>query len=119
MTERGHWAVRARVERFIEPAVLLLLRDGPLHGYELQDRVRDLAGEEGAVDLGNLYRMLRALEAEGIVTSEWRAELPGPAKRTYDLTGTGRRLLTRWTEALRRAHGSIGRFLERYDEGRR
>ncbi len=78
--------------------------------------MRELAGEEGAVDLGNLYRVLRALEAEGIVTSEWRAELPGPAKRTYALTDTGRRLLSRWTEALRRAHGAIGRFLERYDE---
>jgi PadR family transcriptional regulator PadR len=120
MNERGHWAVRARVERFVEPAVLLLLREGPKHGYDLVERVRDVAGEEGAVDLGNLYRLLRSLEDEGLVTSQWRADVPGPAKRTYQLTDAGRRLLERWVEALRRAGVVIDRFLERYDrdEGR-
>lgn len=119
-TERGHWAVRARVERFAEPAVLLLLREGPKHGYELLDRISELAGGEGGVDMGNLYRLLRALEEEALVTSEWQAELPGPAKRTYRLTDPGRRVLDRWAEALRRASGVIEGFIERYDraEGR-
>jgi len=61
----GRWIVRARIERFVEPAVLLLLRDGPRHGYDLLERIPDLAGGEGTVDLGNLYRLLRALEREG------------------------------------------------------
>jgi PadR family transcriptional regulator PadR len=113
----GHWHVRARVERFVEPSLLLLLRERPLHGYELLERIPEL-GVEGRVDIGNLYRLLRALEQEGLVSSEWSAELPGPAKRTYELTEEGRRLLDRWAEALRRAQGTIGTFLERYEEGR-
>jgi poly-beta-hydroxybutyrate-responsive repressor len=106
------------VERFVEPALLLLLRERPLHGYELLERVPELAGEDARVDVGNLYRILRALEEEGIVTSEWSAELPGPAKRTYELTDAGRRLLDRWAEALREAQGVIEAFLNRYEGGR-
>jgi len=111
----GHWLVRARIERFVEPALLLLLRERPHHGYELIERLPEIAGAETRVDVGNLYRLLRALEAEGIVTSEWVADLPGPAKRTYELTADGRRLLDRWTAALRDAQTVIQSFLDRYD----
>ena len=114
----GHWAVQARVERFVEPALLLLLRERPMHGYELIERVPEIAGEDVRVDVGNLYRILRALEEEGIVRSEWSGDLPGPAKRTYELTDTGKRLLDRWAEALVEAQEVIGGFLRRYEEGR-
>ena len=110
----GQWHVHARVERFVEPSLLLLLRERPLHGYELLERIPEL-GVEGRVDIGNLYRLLRALEEEGLVQSEWSADLPGPAKRTYELTAEGRRLLDRWAEALNRAQGTITGFLERYE----
>ena len=113
----GHWDVRARVERFVEPSLLLLLRERPLHGYELLERIPEL-GAEGRVDIGNLYRLLRSLEEEGLVTSEWSAELPGPAKRTYELTAEGRRLLDRWAEALERTEETISSFLKRYEERR-
>lgn len=117
MVRPGHWYVHARVERFVEPTLLLLLRERPLHGYELLERIPEL-GVEGRVDIGNLYRLLRALEDEGLVRSEWSADLPGPAKRTYELTDQGHRLLDRWAEALRRAQGTISNFLDRYEERR-
>jgi|SRR5215470_8646143 len=117
LVEPGRWHVHARVERFVEPSLLLLLRERPLHGYELLERIPEL-GVEGRVDIGNLYRLLRGLEDEGLVRSEWSADLPGPAKRTYELTDDGRRLLDRWAEALQRAQGTIGGFLARYEEGR-
>jgi PadR family transcriptional regulator PadR len=114
----GDWAVRARVERFVEPALLLLLRERPMHGYELIERLPDVAGEDVRVDVGNLYRILRGLEEEGVVTSEWSADLPGPAKRTYQLTDAGNRLLDRWAAALGETREAIGSFLDRYGRGR-
>jgi len=117
-TRPGHWHVRARVERFVEPSLLLLLRERPLHGYELIDRLPEVAGE-GRIDVGNLYRLLRSLEAEGLVSSEWSADLPGPAKRTYELTDEGRRLLDRWAEALHQARADVQAFLDRYDQAER
>ena len=43
------------------------------------------------MDVGNLYRVLRALEEQGLVASEWDETVPGPAKRTYQLTDAGAR----------------------------
>ena len=110
------WAVRARVERFHEPALLLLLRERPRHGYELIELVGDLHGGD-RVDVGNLYRFLRGLESEGIVESEWRGDLPGPAKRTYRLTEAGEKLLGQWADALRETQAEVSTFLDRYEKG--
>ena len=112
----GHWSVHARVERFAEPALLLLLRERPAHGYDLLEHLPELTGEQ-RVEMGNLYRLLRALEEEGLVSSEWDASSPGPAKRRYALTPTGARLLDQWAEALRRSQERTSEFLKRYEAG--
>jgi PadR family transcriptional regulator PadR len=103
--------VRARVERFGEPAMLRLLAEGPTHGYELLERLPRLIGEE-RVDVGNVYRALRALEEEGLVSSEWEAALPGPAKRTYTLTDEGRGVLEQWQGSLRELRDGLTVFLD-------
>ena len=108
----GRWGVNARVERFSEPAVLLLLRERAAHGYELLEHLGGLTGEM-RVDMGNLYRVLRALELDGIVTSDW-----SDGKRTYELTESGSALLDQWASSLREAQGVIARFLDRYDQGK-
>jgi len=109
------WAVRARVERFEEPALLLLLRERPAHGYELLEALPELVPGQ-RVDMGNLYRALRRLEEEGLVRSEWDADAPGPARRVYELTDAGRELLAQWVDALARARDRIDRFLARHRE---
>ncbi|MGH3010805.1 MAG: helix-turn-helix transcriptional regulator [Gaiellaceae bacterium] len=113
-TGEGAWRVRARVERFGEPALLLLLREAPAHGYELLERLPELLPDE-RIDMGNLYRVLRSLEEDGIVQSEWDADAPGPAKRIYELTDDGRALLDAWAEALGGAAENVGAFLARYE----
>ncbi len=107
----------ARVERFAEPALLLLLRERPAHGYDLLERLPELTGE-ARVEMGNLYRLLRGLEEEGLVTSEWDDSSAGPAKRRYAITPAGEQLLDRWAEALRRSQLRTDRFLARYEERR-
>jgi PadR family transcriptional regulator, regulatory protein PadR len=113
--ERG-WEVRARVERFGEPALLVLLAARPTHGYELIERLPELSGEE-RIDVGNLYRALRSLEDEGLVTSAWSADLPGPTKRTYTLTDQGHELLGAWLAALAHLRDGLTTFLDRAQEG--
>jgi PadR family transcriptional regulator PadR len=97
--------------RFLEPALLALLRERQTHGYELIAQLPALLGTD-RVDVGNVYRALRALEERGLVTSEWRDDLPGPAKRSYEITGDGRRALARWSEWLREARERIDNLLE-------
>jgi poly-beta-hydroxybutyrate-responsive repressor len=113
----AHWRVFARVERFTEPAILLLLREQPAHGYELLERLPELIGEQ-RVEMGNLYRLLRGLEEEGVLVSNWDESSPGPAKRRYEITDRGRALLDQWVEALRRSQDRTARFLDRYEERR-
>ena len=68
--------------------------------------------------MGNLYRLLRGLEEEGLVSSEWDDSSPGPAKRRYAITPAGERLLGHWAEALQRSQERTARFLARYEERR-
>jgi PadR family transcriptional regulator, regulatory protein PadR len=112
----GEYDVRARIERFAEPAVLLLLRERPAHGYELLEQLPEFTGER--VDMGNLYRFLRVLERDEIVSSEWDDEAPGPSKRIYELTDEGRALLDQWASALELSQTRLASFLRRYEEGR-
>ena len=115
-TESGDWEVRARVERFGEAALLVSLAARPTHGYELIERLPELSGEE-RVDVGNLYRSLRSLEEEGLVTSEWQPDLPGPAKRTYTLTHEGHAVLASWLAAVEQLRDGLTMFLDRAEEG--
>ena len=99
------------MERFGEPALLLLVSQGSTHGYELLERLPALIGE-GRVDVGNVYRALRAFEDEGLVVSEWRGDLPGPAKRTYTLTDEGRSVLALWLDSLGSLRDGLKAFLD-------
>jgi poly-beta-hydroxybutyrate-responsive repressor len=111
----GPWRVRARIERFVEPAVLLLVRGRPAHGYELLEQLGELLPGE-RIDMGNLYRVLRALEEDGLVSSQWDDGSPGPAKRIYRLTDSGEAVLADWVAALHAAQQRITSFLTRYGE---
>src|SRR5215213_7664773 len=113
---RGH-ARGGRIERFQVAAILLLLHERAAHGYDLLDRLPELTGDD-RVDVGNLYRVLRRLEEQGLVRSEWDESIAGPAKRTYELTDAGREALERWAASLAETRDRIDRFLERLQEGR-
>ena len=113
----GRWQVRARLERFMEPAVLLVLRDNPGHGYELLEQLQELMPAE-RIDMGNLYRVLRSLERDGLVDSTWDESAPGPAKRVYVITESGRRVLAQWVEAFTKIESQIDQFRKRYKEQR-
>jgi len=113
----GRWKVRARLERFSEPAVLLLLRDAPAHGYELLEQLPELMPAE-RIDMGNLYRILRSLESEGLVSSTWDDLSPGPTKRIYAITDSGRTVLDQWVGAFSKAQQQIEAFVRRYEQQR-
>jgi PadR family transcriptional regulator len=70
------------------------------------------------IDMGNLYRILRSLEREGLVSSTWDDNAPGPAKRIYVITQSGRRVLAQWVEAFKEIEQQIAVFTKRYAEGR-
>jgi PadR family transcriptional regulator, regulatory protein PadR len=77
-------------------AVLAQLRSEH-YGYTLRKALADLGLD---IDEGTLYPLLRRLEAQQLLTSEWREE-GGRKKRFYKLSAEGRpvlkQLLAEWT----------------------
>jgi PadR family transcriptional regulator PadR len=69
-------------------AVLAHLR-AEHYGYTLRKALADLGLD---IDEGTLYPLLRRLESQGLLTSEWREE-GGRNKRFYRLSADGRQML--------------------------
>ena len=87
----------ARIPR-TQLVVMVALRDGRAHAYEIKLR---LASELGH---SSVYAALARAEAKGYVISEWedpgaRPPGSGPQRKYYELTGAGREAL-REAEAL-------------------
>lgn len=95
------------------PILLLLLAENPQHGYELQPQVVHVMGR--SYNGAGMYRTLRKLEEEGLVTSSWEsAPTPGPARRTYCLTAAGRAELEVQVSQLKRSARQFRMFLRRH-----
>jgi PadR family transcriptional regulator len=101
-------------KNFARPCLLLLLAESSAHGYELIDRLRPFGFEVN--DPATVYKTLRQMETEGLVTSNWELSSRGPARRVYELTSDGRDLLEGWAMTLELNRDILGRFLKRYAE---
>lgn len=99
---------------YLRPCLLLLIAEKPSHGYDLMERL-ELLGL-GATDAGGLYRALRAMEQDELMSSQWETSEAGPARRTYSLTEEGQEWLHAWAGALRESRRLLARFLDRYEE---
>ncbi|KXG77990.1 hypothetical protein AN618_07980 [Fervidicola ferrireducens] len=104
-----------RMEKFIQPCMLLLLYERPAHGYELMERLAQL-GFVGHIDPGAVYRNLRKMEEDGLVKSEWESGESGPAKRRYVLTPEGEEAIHGWAVHVRYQMERLKAFLDKYEE---
>src|SRR5215212_7274661 len=92
--------------------LLHLLRERPMYGFELAERLRADTG--GTLDFkeGTLYPALHRLEEEGLVESFWQASPAGPKRRYYRLTETGTAALaerrTQWIRLTEAVNGALG-----------
>jgi DNA-binding PadR family transcriptional regulator len=94
----------------IEMAVLGLLQDQDLHGYELRKRLTSLVGLRGAISFGSLYPALGRLEAAGAV----KAVEANDAERAIPLTGSLRGEASAYLARRRAPAGRSGRARKVY-----
>ena len=73
------------------------------YGYTLRKALGDIGVE---IDEGALYPMLRRLESQGLLTSEWREE-EKRNKRFYRLSDQGRAVLARLIEEWRSLNAAV------------
>lgn len=88
-------------------AVLSQLR-APQYGYSLRQA---LADQGMVIEEGTLYPLLRRLEGQGLLGSEWRIE-DGPPRRYYKLSPEGGRLYERLTTSWRELVATVDRLLD-------
>jgi PadR family transcriptional regulator PadR len=99
----------------LHPTLLLLLHQGPAHGYTLMEQLADY----GIVRMNPsaVYRALRDMEDRGWVTSTWDdEETQGPPRRVYRLTDEGDRALSVSMRDLREARRKIGHLVGVYEQ---
>ena len=87
-------------------AVLAELRQEQ-YGYTLR---KALAGHGLAIDEGTLYPLLRRLETQGLLKSQWREE-DKRNKRFYELSPEGVRILEQLSAEWRAINGSLEKIL--------
>jgi poly-beta-hydroxybutyrate-responsive repressor len=99
-------------KNFLASWLLLLLRNWSAHGYQLIQTLM-LMGL-GAVDPATVYRTLRQLESEGLISSVWDPQASGAARRMYTLTPNGEEYLSVWAHQLEQYQNVLNRFFDLY-----
>ncbi len=111
----GKGSGQGKAERYMKPSLLLALREGRArYGYDLLTTIQEYGFVQGKAPPGMVYRHLRQLEEEGLVTSSWQTEDAGPAKRVYEISADGLDALTGWTEFMEQQAQCLLRFVKRY-----
>ena len=85
-TEKKADLLQGTLDMLILKAVSL----GPLHGYGIIQRIRQLSGEMLDVEQGSLYPALYRIEQQGWVSSEWAVNDTGRRAKFYTLTQEGK-----------------------------
>lgn len=105
--------VGSTLDKLIQPAVLAMLTEEPIHGYELAKKIAAIPHFlDDAPDISGIYRILKSLEARSMVSSHWDISQGGRPKRLFSITDDGRRCLERWNITLKQYHESIGSLLK-------
>ncbi|WP_028399369.1 poly-beta-hydroxybutyrate-responsive repressor [Ectobacillus panaciterrae] len=99
-------------KNFLVPFLLLCLKDWSLHGYKLIQMLIDIGFS--SIDQGNVYRTLRKLEKENLISSTWDTSEGGPAKRIYSLTKYGEKYLATCACSFEQYQKMLGTFFNLY-----
>jgi PadR family transcriptional regulator, regulatory protein PadR len=108
-----NWTTQLR-KGLLELAILNVLADGPLYGYEIVRRLGDV--DSLVITEGTVYPILSRLRNEEHVDSYIEESTSGPPRKYYRLTAHGRGQLRRMNEHWRHLHEGIGRL--RKERGR-
>lgn len=92
--------------------ILKTLAHGPLHGYEIAQRIQQTSEDVLKVEEGSLYPALYRMEKQGWVEAEWGASENNRRAKYYKLTRAGRKQLTEETSNWERVSGAIAKVLK-------
>jgi len=95
----------APLKGILSIAIIDLIKDKSVHGGEIYQSLK----EKFQIDTprGIIYTILRRMESDGLIVSNWDIQESGPAKRIYRITEEGLEYLKISMEKLRRSRQLI------------
>jgi transcriptional regulator len=91
--------------------ILRVLQAGPLHGYAIAQRIRQLSGDVLEAEEGSLYPALQRILIEGWAAAEWGTSETGRRVRFYKLTAGGVKQLEEEVREYEQATAAIQAIL--------
>ena len=79
----------------LDMLILKIVALGPVHGYGISQRIRQISKAVLNVQQGSLYPALHRLEKRGWLSAEWGDSENGREAKFYKLSAKGRRQLAR------------------------
>ena len=92
--------------------VLNTLQSGPMHGWDIAQRIQQLSQEVLTVNQGSLYPALHRLEAQDLIDAEWGESENNRRAKFYRLTAAGKKRLTVESREWERFTWAVARVLQ-------
>ena len=100
------------VQGTLDLLLLKIVALGPLHGWAIAERLKQVSGDVLQVSEGSLYPALHKLEHEGWLTAKWQVSDTGRRAKFYTLSRAGQRALDREMADWERLAGAIWRVVK-------
>src|SRR5437764_9330491 len=95
----------------LDMLILKVVALGPIHGYGISQRIRQISKDVLQVQQGSLYPALHRLEKRGWLNSAWRESENGRQAKFYKLSPKGRKQLAEEQLTWQRLTGAIALIL--------
>ncbi|MFW5794262.1 MAG: helix-turn-helix transcriptional regulator [Bacillota bacterium] len=105
-----------KMERFLEVCLLMLLYDEKGYGYGFIEQLAYFGFSKEELNISTLYRTLRKMENEDLVSSFWDSGIQGPKRRVYEITKKGKQNLDEWVNVLELRKTRIEKLITKYKE---
>src|SRR5512138_2779616 len=100
------------VQGTLDLLLLKILALGPMHGWAIGQRVKQVSGDDLQVSDGSLYPALHKLEQHGLIAATWKKSELGRRAKYYALTRKGRRQQEQETANWQRLSSAITRVVK-------
>jgi PadR family transcriptional regulator PadR len=87
--------------------ILKVAAMGPIHGYAISKRIRQISNDVLQIQQGSLYPALHRLEDQKWLQAEWKAAESGREAKFYKLTAAGKKQLEKEADSWERLSGAI------------
>jgi PadR family transcriptional regulator, regulatory protein PadR len=100
----------------LDMLILKIVALGPVHGYGISLRIRQISQDVLNVQQGSLYPALHRLEKRGWLRADWGESDNGRQAKFYRLSAQGRRQLKTEEATWSRLSGAVGLIMQTTDQ---